>query len=637
MDTPQPAARLARSDRAAPHHASPASASPLRPAPLLLGLAITLALGACAPADETRQTGATGAADPIGARPAEAGPVVAPPAPPPAPPPEAPPVAADATLEQIQVTGARVQRAEAAAAERRAAPMAYRAAPPAPALAMPAPMPTSPIQAPAVDRERYAAFTDNPVRLAAEEPVSTFSIDVDTGSYANTRRILREGRLPPADAVRVEEFLNSFDYAYPAPRDRARPFSISTELAPAPWDARRMLLQVGLQGYEVPAAEVPASNLVFLIDTSGSMMDANKLPLLKRAFAMMLPRLRAQDRVSIVVYAGSAGLVLPPTPGDQHAVILSALERLQAGGGTNGGAGIELAYATARQAYVDGGVNRVLLATDGDFNLGTTSHDALEDLVERQRRGGVALSTLGVGGGNYNDHLAERLADLGNGRYAYLDTLEEAQRVLVREYASTALTIASDVKIQVEFNPALVSEYRLIGYENRALAREDFADDTKDAGEIGAGHSVTALYEVVLAGSGGERVRPLRYGQAPAPGAPDEARATAPAADELAFLALRWKQPGEDRSRLVEQPVRLGDRRAEASPRLAFAASVAAFADRLRGGGMSAGLDWDALQALAAASRGEDGDGRRGEFLKLVELARALQPAEAPLASAPGK
>jgi len=351
------------------------------------------------------------------------------------------------------------------------------------------------------NRENYAKHADNPVQLTAENPVSTFSIDVDTGAYSNARRMIQHGSLPPADAVRAEEFLNYFDYGYVAPRTLDTPFSVTTELAAAPWNPQHKLMLVGIKGYEVPKSEIPASNLVFLIDTSGSMQTPDKIQLLKAAFKQMVPQLRQQDRVSIVVYAGSAGLILPPTSGAEHEKIIAALDAMEAGGSTNGGAGIELAYKMATQGFIKNGVNRVILATDGDFNVGTTSVEALKTLITDKRKSGVALTTLGFGQGNYNDEMAEQLADIGNGNHFYIDTLSEARKVLVDEMSSTMLTIAKDVKIQVEFNPAVVAEYRLIGYENRKLNREDFNNDKIDAGEIGAGHTVTALYEVIPNGA----------------------------------------------------------------------------------------------------------------------------------------
>ncbi|MBD9368672.1 VWA domain-containing protein [Xanthomonas sp. XNM01] len=473
---------------------------------------------------------------------------------------------------------------------------------------------------PPVNTERYDRPDDNPVQRASETPVSTFSIDVDTGSYANVRRMLRQGVRPPADAVRVEEFLNYFDYGHPAPADRSVPFRVGTELAPSPWNANRQLLMVGIKGYDVPKATMPASNLVLLIDTSGSMDSEDKLPLLKRAFAQLVPQLRAQDRVSIVVYAGSAGLVLAPTPGDRHAEILAALDRLQAGGSTNGGDGIRLAYSVAREAFIEGGSNRILLATDGDFNVGTVERGTLETLVADQRRSGIALSTLGFGQGNYNDAMAERLADAGDGVHAYIDTDLEARKVLVEQMQATLLTIANDVKIQIEFDPAQVAEYRLIGYENRMLREEDFANDAVDAGDIGAGHQVTALYEIALVGSGGERLPARRYGATPV-------QSSASSSGEIAHLRLRYKRPGEARSRLIDTPILRSALRREPSQSLRFATAVAAYADLLRGGHNVEGWSWDDVAATARASTGDDRWGLRQEFVQLVGEAQRLTTA----------
>ncbi|OHE80747.1 MAG: hypothetical protein A2X76_02130, partial [Lysobacterales bacterium GWF1_69_6] len=475
---------------------------------------------------------------------------------------------------------------------------------------MPAPLPPPPPAYAEANTENYAQFEDNRVVRTAEQPVSTFSIDVDTGSYSNVRRMLSRGQLPPKDAVRVEEMINYFDYGYPGPANRDQPFRVTTALAPAPWDGKRVLMQVGIQGYDVERAEIPPANLVFLVDTSGSMATPDKLPLLKESFRQLVPRLRAQDRVTLVVYAGSAGLVLPPTPGDRHGEILDALGRLEAGGSTNGGEGIDLAYAMAKQAYIENGVNRIVLATDGDFNVGIFDQRALETKVEDGRKAGIALTTLGFGEGNYNEALAEKLADVGDGNHAYIDTLMEGRKVLVEEMSSTLLTIASDVKIQVEFNPVQVAEYRLVGYENRQLAREDFNNDQVDAGEIGAGHDVTALYELCLVGAGCESSDPLRY--APA-------TAAAPAGGpELAFLKLRYKQPGNERSVLMERPITRRELQAQAPESLRFAAAVAAYADLLRGGRNMKGFGWDQVEALARDARGDDPWGYRGEFLRLV-------------------
>ena len=475
-----------------------------------------------------------------------------------------------------------------------------------------------PVRSPAepLDRENYGEIVTNPVRLVSEQPVSTFSIDVDTGAYSNVRRMLNEGRLPPQDAVRVEELINYFDYAYPSPADRDRPFSVNTQVARAPWNADRLLLQVGIRGYEVPASERKASNLVFLVDVSGSMQDERKLPLLRQSLKLLTRQLTAADRVSLVAYAGGAGIVLEPTPGDQQAQIAAALERLTAGGSTNGAGGIRAAYAMARQGFVEGGINRILLATDGDFNVGTVDFDSLIDLVERERETGVSLTTLGFGAGNYNDQLMERLADAGNGNHAYIDNLNEGRKVLVEQLTATLQTIAKDVKIQVEFNPAVVAEYRLIGYENRMLRREDFNNDRIDAGEVGAGHTVTALYELALVGSEGRLIDPLRYGSAPAP---RNARG-----GEAAFVRLRYKAPDGDASQLVEIPVRLSPAAQEPGGELAFAAAVAAFGQLLRGGEYLGDFGYADILALAGNSRGPDPHGYRGEFLGMVRLADSI-------------
>jgi Ca-activated chloride channel homolog len=483
----------------------------------------------------------------------------------------------------------------------------------APAFAPPAP----PYQQP-YDTERYQHQQDNPVQLVAEHPVSTFSIDVDTGAYANVRRFLNEGRLPPQDAVRVEEMINYFDYDYAPPANRETPFRVSTEVAPAPWNPSALLLSVGIKGFEIQAEQRPAANLVFLIDVSGSMNSPDKLPLLQKSFRLLTEQLTARDRVSMVVYAGSSGVVLEPTPGDRKHLIHEAVARLQAGGSTNGASGIERAYQLAHATFMKGGINRVVLATDGDFNVGTVDFEALVDMAERERGTGVELTTLGFGTGNYNDQLMERLADAGNGNYAYIDTLSEARKVLVSQLSSTLFTIAKDVKIQVEFNPAEVLEYRLIGYENRMLAREDFNNDKVDAGEIGAGHRVTALYEVVPVGSKGS-VDPLRY-----------AAPTAKVAGngELANVKLRYKMPKAEASQLLEYPIRKTSIASvdRLSANFRFAASVAAFGQLLRGGKYIGDYSYADVTKLARGALAEDRDGYRREFVSLVELARALTP-----------
>jgi Ca-activated chloride channel family protein len=474
----------------------------------------------------------------------------------------------------------------------------------------------------ATDRDNYKHRDANAVHLAASDPVSTFSIDVDTGSYTNVRHMLNEGRLPPADAVRTEEFINYFDYGYAPPTDRSRPFSVTTELAPAPWNSHRQLLMVGIQGYKVPASEIPAANLVFLVDVSGSMDEPDKLPLLKASLKQIVPKLRAQDRVSLVTYAGATCVALPSTPGDRHATITAAIDALGAGGSTNGAAGIDLAYAQAMKGYIKGGVNRVILATDGDFNVGTTGVQALKDRIAEKRKSGVALTTLGFGEGNYNDEMAVELADVGNGSHHYIDSLDEGRRVLVDEMSATLMTIAKDVKIQVEFNPGVVAEYRLIGYEKRVLAREDFNNDAVDAGEIGAGANVTALYEITLKGAPGARVDPLRYGNAPA-----EAKGT-----ELAFLRLRYKAPEGGASKLIEEPL---SARVAASPseRLRFAAAAAAFAENLRGGKYADDFGYDKVATLAQGALGKDEGGYRAGMARLAALAGGMQTGQ-PVAGA---
>ena len=469
------------------------------------------------------------------------------------------------------------------------------------------------------DRENYAHLEEQSIKRASEHPVSTFSIDVDTGSYTNVRRMLNYGQLPRHDAVRVEEMINYFSYNYPLPEKLDPPFNMTTEIAPTPWNEKTLLLHIGIKGFEIPKDKLPPANLVFLVDVSGSMRRANKIGLLKTSLKLLSKHLTAKDKVSLVVYAGASGLVLEPTPGNQSGKINAALTRLRAGGSTNGGAGIELAYAVAQQAFIKGGINRVLLATDGDFNVGTVNFRALKNLIEEKRKSGISLTTLGFGTGNYNDRLMEQLADVGNGNYAYIDNLAEAQKVLVDEMASTIKTIAKDVKIQIEFNPNVIAEYRLIGYENRVLKREDFSNDKVDAGEIGAGHTVTALYEIALADSGGERLESLRYNNT----APSEVAHS----NELAFLRLRYKAPNGDTSKLLEWPLMRKDiieTVDKTSQRFRFSAAVAAFGQQLRGGKYLKKFSYENILKLARGSRGNDPFGYRGEFTKLVNLAKSL-------------
>ncbi|HEV8390621.1 MAG TPA: VWA domain-containing protein [Dongiaceae bacterium] len=467
--------------------------------------------------------------------------------------------------------------------------------------------------------EKYIATGNSPVKQVAEARVSTFSIDVDTGAYSNVRRFLMNGQMPPKDAVRVEEMINYFSYDYPGPEAGGDPFRVTTAVERTPWNPETYLLHIGIKGYEPPATERPAANLVFLVDVSGSMNQPDKLPLLQAGMKILTDQLRDDDKVTIVVYAGAAGLVLEPTAGKDKAKIKAALDRLRAGGSTAGGEGLALAYAKAKEAKIDGGINRIILATDGDFNVGVTDVDQLKDMVADARESGVSLTTLGFGEGNYNDALMEQIADVGNGNYGYVDSLKEAKRLLSDQLSSTIQTIAKDVKIQIEFNPAVVAEYRLVGYENRALNREDFNNDKKDAGEIGAGHTVTAIYEIALKGSMGLTIDPLRYGNH-ADERPD------PNATEFAFLRLRYKAPDGDVSKLIETPLPISALKesGEAPADAQFAVAVAAFGQKLRGGDYIGAFGYDQIAAAARSSRGDDGDGYRTEFIDLVEMAKAL-------------
>ena len=466
--------------------------------------------------------------------------------------------------------------------------------------------------------EKYQTLNDNPVIRVVEQSTSTFSIDVDTGAYSNVRRFLNSGQMPPVDAVRMEELVNYFRYDYATPASTNVPFSIHTELASSPWNPKTRLLHIGLKGYNVAATTRPPANLVFLLDVSGSMAADNKLGLLKSSIKMLTKELNDNDRVSIVVYAGASGVVLKPTPGNNTRAINAALSRLNAGGSTNGQAGIEQAYAMAEDNMSDGSINRIILATDGDFNVGMSNIDTLKKLIEQKRESGIALTTLGFGTGNYNDHLMEQLADVGNGSYAYIDTLNEARKVLSEEMTSTLLTIAKDVKIQVEFNPEQVSEYRLLGYVNRHLANEDFANDKVDAGEIGAGHTVTALYEVALIGEGGEWNSASRY---------QPTQADKPLSNEIAEVRLRFKQPNENKSQLITRIVKRTNLRSDltdTSNNFKFAASVAGFGQLLRQSKYIVDFGYADVAQLATQAKGEDRFGYRSEFVQLVNLADSL-------------
>ena len=472
------------------------------------------------------------------------------------------------------------------------------------------------------NRDRFQSFDTSPVRSVLENPVSTFSIDVDTASYSFVRRSLKEGFLPDADNVRVEEMINYFPYDWAGPESADTPFNSTVTIMPTPWNEHTRLMHVAIKGYDVQPAEKPASNLVFLIDTSGSMNAPDKLPLLKSAFRLLVSQLGDDDTVSIVTYAGSAGTVLEPTKGSERAKILAALDNLDAGGRTAGEAGIREAYRLAQQSFIEGGVNRVMLATDGDFNVGPSSDEELKSLIEDKRESGVFLSVFGFGRGNLNDQLMQTIAQNGNGTAAYIDTLAEAEKTLVEEAGSTLFPIAKDVKIQVEFNPAVVSEYRLIGYETRALNREDFNNDRVDAGEIGSGHSVTAIYEITPKGSPAEMVDALRYGSG------EEAKPADAAHDgEYAFLKIRYKQPDADTSELITMPVTAGNEIASfdgASADQRFSVAVAAFGQKLRKADATADLSFDDIVRIATAARGSDPFGYRAEFLSMVRLASAL-------------
>ncbi|AZD26972.1 vWA domain-containing protein [Pseudomonas chlororaphis] len=504
----------------------------------------------------------------------------------------------------------------------------------------PAPMPTSmmtreslPAGYRAEPREQYRNLPDNPIQSVAQAPVSTFSVDVDTGAYANVRRLLNQGSLPPQGAVRLEELVNYFPYDYALPGDGS-PFGVTTEIAPSPWNPHTRLLRIGIKASDRTVAELAPANLVFLVDVSGSMDRREGLPLVQSTLKLLVDQLREQDRVSLVVYAGESRVVLEPTSGRDKAKIRNAIEQLTAGGSTAGASGIQLAYQMARQGFIKNGINRILLATDGDFNVGISDFDRLKQMAVEQRKSGVSLTTLGFGVDNYNEHLMEQLADAGDGNYAYIDNLREARKVLVDQLGSTLAVVARDVKLQVEFNPAQVSEYRLLGYENRALKREDFNNDKVDAGEIGAGHTVTALYEIVPKGEQ-SWLEPLRYGQAQAKASSESSIKD----DELAMLRVRY-QATQGGGRLIERPILASQQHgklAQASDDLRFAAAVAAFAQQLKDGRYTGDFGLKDTVALARGAKGDDPFGLRGEFVQLVELAQSLQtaaPADQPGRSA---
>jgi Ca-activated chloride channel family protein len=465
--------------------------------------------------------------------------------------------------------------------------------------------------------EGYSTIHENGFTEVNLNPLSTFSIDVDAASYSNIRRYINSGSLPPVDAVRIEEMINYFTYDYPQPEGNV-PFSIHTELAKCPWNNDNYLLHVGLQGKKIDSRELPASNLVFLIDVSGSMQDANKLPLLKSSFILLTEQLRPQDRIAIVVYAGNSGMVLPSTPGSNKQKIKEALENLQAGGSTAGGEGIKLAYKIAEENFMDQGNNRIILATDGDFNVGASSNAEMERLIEKEREKGIFISVLGFGMGNYKDDKMEIIADKGNGNYSYIDNLQEAKKVLVSEFGGTLFTIAKDVKFQLEFNPAQVAKYRLIGYENRLLNEEDFEDDKKDAGEMGAGHSVTALYEIVPV-KDLKTDRKLKYQN-------QNLTEAATQSNDLVTLKLRYKEPDGFQSKLIDkvvlnQPIALN----ELSGDFRFSASVAEFGMLLRDSEFKGTATFESAIELAKRAKGSDDEGYRCEMIRLIQTAAMMK------------
>ncbi len=469
-------------------------------------------------------------------------------------------------------------------------------------------------------REGYDNITENSFLKVKDNPLSTFSIDVDAASYSNVRRMLNDGQLPPAGAVRTEEMINYFSYEYPQPTD-GRPFSVNTEIAECPWNKQHRIALIGLQGRTIPAENLPPANVVFLIDVSGSMQSEDKLPLVKQSLKLLADQLREQDKVSICVYAGNAGLVLPATNGLDKQRIKTAIDALEAGGSTAGGEGIQLAYKTAKDNFIKDGNNRVVLCTDGDFNVGISSDDELERLIETERKSGVFLTVLGYGTGNYQDAKMQKLADKGNGNHAYIDQLSEARKVLVNEFGGTLFTIAKDVKLQIEFNPAKVQGYRLIGYENRMLAKEDFNDDRKDAGEMGSGHTVTALYEIIPVGIKTDLLKKtdvLKYQE-------EEGFSRAAASDEMMTVKLRYKLPGADASLLLDQPVKDGAKPITlASDNFRFASAVAAFGMVLRQSAYKQGATFKTVIDLARSALQYDRGGYRKEFVSLVEQASAL-------------
>ncbi|WFP60345.1 VWA domain-containing protein [Mesorhizobium sp. WSM4904] len=535
--------------------------------------------------------------------------------------PEAMPAPPPAPAESGQLAAGGRANAQAPAATMRSAEMPAGTVADSKLMVQPSPMPADQLQPQEENRDRIETFKTNPVHATAQDPVSTFSINVDTASYSFVRRSLKEGILPDPDTVRVEEMINYFPYDWKGPDSASTPFNSTVTVMPTPWNQRTKLMHVAIKGFDVKPAEQPKANLVFLIDVSGSMDEPDKLPLLKSAFRLLVSKLKPDDTVSIVTYAGNAGTVLMPTKAAEKQKVLAAIDNLEPGGSTAGEAGIKEAYKLAQQSFVKDGVNRVMLATDGDFNVGQTDDDDLKQLIEKERKTGVFLSVFGFGRGNLNDQMMQTIAQNGNGTAAYIDTLAEAEKVLVEDASSTLFTIAKDVKIQVEFNPAKVSEYRLVGYETRALKREDFNNDRVDAGDIGSGHSVTAIYEITPKGSGAEQVDPLRYGEAKVD------NGGVANTDEYAFVKIRYKLPSEDVSKLITTPVTAANEVSsfnEAGADQRFSVAVAAFGQKLRDEDQAANFGYDRILEIANAARGADPFGYRAEFLSLVRLASSL-------------
>ena len=482
------------------------------------------------------------------------------------------------------------------------------------AVGMPAPrQEAKPLQ---VNREKYGEISTNPVREVAKEPVSTFSIDVDTGSYANVRRFLTQGSLPPVDAVRVEELVNYFPYQYAQKDPAGRPFTVQTEVVQSPWKEDAQLLRIGIGAVNQSLGSLLPANLVFLIDVSGSMDEPSKLPLVKKTLSLLVQQLRPKDKVTIITYASGEQLVLPPTSGADKEAIMRAIHLLQASGSTAGESAIQMAYREAAKSYIPNGINRIFLATDGDFNVGITDFKTLKGMVAEKRKAGISLTTLGFGTGNYDEHLMEQLADAGDGNYSYIDNEREARKVLKDQLSSTLATVAQDVKIQVEFNPATVSQYRLIGYENRMLNKEDFNNDNVDAGDIGAGHTVTALYEIIPAGKSGWMPESRYQPAAPAPAGTNQ---------EYAYINIRYKPVGASKSELISTPVPISAKPLQqASNDTRFAVAVAAYGQLLRGGQYTGKWGWSDTRTLAQGALGKDEFGLRAEFIELLQAAESL-------------